>query len=74
MLYISYVKTVLQLGLSRWLSGQESTCSAGDIGDVGLILGWEDPWRRKWDPCLVFLPGESHGQSRLVGCISWGRE
>ena len=22
-------------------------------------LGWEDPWRRKWWPTPVFLPGES---------------
>ena len=22
-------------------------------------LGWEDPWRRKWQPTAVFLPGES---------------
>ena len=25
------------------------------------------PWRRAWQPTLVFLPGESHGQSSLVG-------
>ena len=25
------------------------------------------PWRRTWQPTPVFLPGESHGQSRLVG-------
>ena len=24
------------------------------------------PWRRKWQPTLVFLPGESHGQRSLV--------
>ena len=24
-------------------------------------------WRRKWKPTPVFLPGESHGQSSLVG-------
>ena len=22
-------------------------------------LGWEDPWRREWQPTPVFLPGES---------------
>ena len=22
-------------------------------------LGWEDPWRRKWQPIPVFLPGKS---------------
>ena len=24
-------------------------------------LGREDPWRRKWQPIPVLLPGESHG-------------
>ena len=32
------------------------------------------PWRRKWQPTPVFLPGESHGQSSLVGCSPWGRK
>ena len=30
-------------------------------------------WRRKWQPTLVFLPGESQGQRSLVGCSPWGR-
>ena len=30
-------------------------------------------WRRKWQPTPVFLPGESQGQGRLVGCHLWGR-
>ena len=30
------------------------------------------PWRREWQPTPVFLPGEFHGQRRLVGCSSWG--
>ena len=25
------------------------------------------PWRRKWPPTPVFLPGESHGQRSLEG-------
>ena len=25
------------------------------------------PWRRTWQPILVFLPGVSHGQRNLVG-------
>ena len=25
------------------------------------------PWRRRWQPTPVFLPGESHGQRSLVG-------
>ena len=30
-------------------------------------LGGEDPWRRKWLPTPVILPGESHGQRSLIG-------
>ena len=29
-------------------------------------------WRRAWQPTLVFLPEESHGQRSLVGYSSWG--
>jgi len=25
------------------------------------------PWRRAWQPTLVYLPGESHGQRSLAG-------
>ena len=25
------------------------------------------PWRRKWQPAPVFLPGKSHGQRGLAG-------
>ena len=32
------------------------------------------PWRRKWQPTPVFLPGKSHGQTRLVGYSSWGSQ
>ena len=30
------------------------------------------PWRRKWQPTPVFLPGKSYRERRLVGCSSWG--
>ena len=30
-------------------------------------------WRRKWQPTLVFLPGESQGWGILVGCRLRGR-
>ena len=32
------------------------------------------PWRRKWQPTPVLLPGESHGQRSLVGYSPWGRK
>ena len=31
------------------------------------------PWRRKWQPTPVFLPGESQGRGSLVGSRLWGR-
>ena len=30
------------------------------------------PWRRKWQPTPVLLPGRSHGQRSLVGYSPWG--
>ena len=42
-----------------WHNGKESThqCKRHRF----------DPWRRKWQPTPVFLPGESHGQRSLAG-------
>ena len=39
-----------------------SQCSSGKVS----YLLWE-LWRRKWQPTLVFLPGETHGQRSLAG-------
>ena len=30
------------------------------------------PWRRKWQPTPVFLPGEFHGKRSLAGYSPWG--
>ena len=37
-------------------------------------LSQEDPWRRAWQPSLVFLPRESHGQRSLAGYHPWGHK
>ena len=34
-------------------------------------LGHKIPWRRKWLPTPVFLPGEFHGQRSLAGYSPW---
>ena len=49
--------------------------SAGDTGEVGSVprLG-RFPWRRKWQPTPLFLPGKSHGQRSLAGYSLWGRK
>ena len=36
-------------------------------------LSQKIPWRRAWQPTLVFLPRESHGQRSLAGCSPKGR-
>ena len=49
--------------------------SAGSTGDTGWRVrvrvrsSWvgKIPWRRKWQPTPVFLPGKSHGQRSLAG-------
>ena len=56
-----------------WQSGKEFICQCrrckrhGFNSWVGKI-----PWRRKWQPTPVFLPGKSHEQRSLVGYQSIG--
>ena len=61
-----------KIGLPRWHSGKESA-SAGDARDEGLISERKIPWRRKWQPAPVFLPGKFHRQRSLAGYSPWGR-
>ena len=46
---------------------KNSTANAGDIRDVGLILGWEDSLEEGMATRFSNLAGESHGQRNLVG-------
>ena len=32
------------------------------------------PWRRKWQPTPVLLPGKFHGRRSVVGYSPWGRK
>ena len=49
--------------------------SAYNVGDVDSIPGLgRFPWRRKWQPTPVFLPGEAHGQRSLAGYGPRGRK
>ena len=53
-------------------SGKEPTCQCRRCRFspwVGKI-----PWRRKWQPTPMFLPGEFHGQRSLVGYSPWGHK
>ena len=55
--------------LPRWFSSRESTyqCKRHKFDPwAGKI-----PWRRKWQPTPVFLPGQSQGQRNLVSYSPW---
>ena len=46
-----------------------------DVGDTGLIP-WPGkiPWRRKWQPIPIFLPGKSLRPRNVVGYSPWGHK
>ena len=56
-------------GFPGGLDSKESACNAetGFNSLVGKI-----PWRRKWHPIPLFLPGEFHGQRNMAGYSPWG--
>ena len=57
--------------LQIW-SSTESTCQCRSCRRQGFDP-WvgKIPWRRKWHPTPVFLPGKSRGQRSLVGFSPW---
>ena len=60
------------MGLPWWLSGKEFVCQCRRPRfDLWLR---KIPWRRKWQPAPVLLPGESHGRRSLAGYSPWGCE
>ena len=74
--FFFFFKFIWMSGLSRgslgFSDGKESACNAGDQGS---IPGWgKIPWRRKWHPTPVFLPGKSYGWRSLAGYSPWGHK
>ena len=68
-------------GLFKWVSFSYQVAKvlsfSFNISPSNEYLGltsFRIPWRRKWQPTPVFLPGESHGQRSLVGYSPWGRK
>ena len=61
--------------LRGFLGGSVVKNPLANAGDAGSISGsGRFPWRRKWQPILVFLPGKSHGQRSLVGYSPWSHK
>ena len=67
-----YLVFLNQFGLPWYLSGKESTCQCWRCRFNPWV--WKIPWRRKWQPTPIFLPGESQGQRSLGIYSSWGRK
>ena len=65
-------RILVKNGLPWWLSGKESASQCRRNGFNPWV--GEISWRRKWQPTLVFLPGKSHGQRKLVGYSPWGHK
>ena len=54
----------IYIWLPWWFSGKEHACQCRRHGFnpwTGKI-----PWKRKWQPIPIFLPGKFHGQRSLV--------
>ena len=70
LIIITIIIKVLEVfgkGLPWWLSNEEPTCQYRRLRFdpcVGKI-----PWRRKWQPAPVLLPGKSHGQRSLAATV-----
>ena len=64
-----------RMGFPGGTSSKESPCQCGRCKRCGFDpwIG-KIPWSRAWQPTLVFLPGESLGQRRLVDYGPWGRK
>ena len=60
---------IFLVGLPRWLSGKAfaSQCRRHRFGPWVRKI----PWRRKWQPTPVFLPGKCHRQRSLAGYSPW---
>ena len=62
------------LGMNR-CSGKEYTCQSRKLKRLRFDP-WvrKIPWSRKWQPALIILAWEIHGQRSLVGCSPWGHK
>ena len=71
-----YLKLCIILwGLPRGSVVKSQPANVGDAGDEGFDP-WvgKIPWRRKWQPSPIFLPGKYLGQRSLAGYSLQGRK
>ena len=63
---------IMSIRASLVASGKESACQCRRCGFSPWV--GKMPWRRKWQPTPVLVPGEPHGQRSLVGYSPRGHE
>ena len=68
-LWLNLPFIILIKGLPLQLNVKESTCQCKRHEFDPWV--WKIPWKRKWQPTPVFLPGKSHGQRSLMGYSPW---
>ena len=51
---------------------EESSCLCRRCGFDPWVR--KIPWRRKWQPTPVFLPGKAHRQRSMAGYSPWGHK
>ena len=70
-----YMLLYIKYWLHGWHMGKESTYQCRKPRKHGFDPQDEKiPWRRKWQPTLVFLSGKVHGQRSLAGYSPWGHK
>ena len=81
-LWFNYGKE-LMLVISCWVVKFPRAGKSGILAEFLCLLflrKWygnmspHHPWRRKWQPTPVSLPGKSHRERSLVGCSPWGHK
>ena len=68
--WICFVHTCVSIGLLCGSAGKESTCN---MGDLGLILGWEDPLEKETTPHSSIMAWRIPWTVGLPLWLSWYR-
>ena len=72
--WITQISKLLQY-FSDWHMVAQTVKNLPSTQEIWVLsLCWEDPWRKKWQPTPVFLPGEFHRQRNLVDYSQWGHK
>ena len=66
------IRNKIGIGFPSGSAGKELACQCSRCKFYPWVR--KIPWRRKWHPTAVFLPGKSHGQKSLLGYSPWGHK